>query len=159
MTETPATLPLAELTAEIVGAYVAHNNVAFADLPTLITTVAQQLVSLGQKPAELEEEKPEAIVPIKRSISQDAITCLICGQKQKMLKRHLATPEDYRAMFGLKDDYPLVAPAYAATRSALAKEIGLGRKPEPKPAAKTVKAPRKSSVKKPAAQKKPARSG
>ena len=52
-----------------------------------------------------------------------------------MLKRHLATqhelaPDDYRAMFSLRDDYPLVAPAYAATRSALAKKIGLGRKPE-----------------------------
>ena len=58
-----------------------------------------------------------------------------------MLKRHLATrhkltPNEYKVMFGLKDDYPLLAPAYAATRSALAKKIGLGRKPEPKPTKK-----------------------
>jgi predicted transcriptional regulator len=74
---------------------------------------------------------------------------LICGKPQKMLKRHLATrheltPDDYRRMFGLNDDYPMVAPAYAATRSALAKKIGLGRKPEPE---KPVKAPRKKSAK------------
>jgi len=78
------------------------------------------------------------------------------GKKLKMLKRHLKTrydmtPDEYRKRWGLKDDYPMVAPAYAATRLALAKKIGLGRKPEP--VAKLLKAPRKRAVRKPAAKK------
>lgn len=142
------------LTAEIVGAYVAHHIVAITDLPTLITTVGQQLAGLGQE-APPEEEKPKPAVPIKRSVQEDGIICLICGKAQKMLKRHLATrhdltPDDYRSMFSLKDDYPLVAPGYAATRSALAKKIGLGRRPEP---SKPAKAPRKRVARKPAPKK------
>ena len=55
-----------------------------------------------------------------------------------MLKRHLATrynltPDEYRRRWGLPKDYPMVAPAYAAQRSTLAKEIGLGRKAAPPP--------------------------
>ncbi len=146
------------LTAEIVGAYVGHHTVASNDLPSLISTTGKELAGLGQRPAEPEEEKPTPAVPIKRSVREDAIVCLLCGKPQKMLKRHLATrhelePNAYRALFGLKDDYPLVAPAYAATRSALAKKIGLGRKPESKPVAKLVKAPRKRAARKPATKK------
>ena len=93
-------------------------------------------------------EAPTPAVPIKKSIGTDYIICLEDGKKLKMLKRHLATrynmtPDDYRRRWGLAADYPMVAPAYAAQRSALAKEIGLGRKPvvevrapEPAPAAK-----------------------
>jgi len=143
------------LTAEIVGAYVGHHSVAATDLPDLIATVGKKLAGLGQAPAELEVKKPIPAVPIKRSVREDAIVCLVCGKPQKILKRHLVTrheltPDEYRATFGLKDDYPLVAPDYAATRSALAKKIGLGRKPEPK---KPTKAPRKRPAKKPAAKK------
>ena len=86
----------------------------------------------------------------------DHIICLEDGKKLKMLKRHLKTrydmtPDDYRRRWGLKDDYPMVAPAYAATRSALAKKIGFGRKPEP--VAKLVNAPRKRTVRKPTTKK------
>jgi predicted transcriptional regulator len=143
------------LTAEIVEAYVAHHIVAITDLPVLISTVGQQLAGLGQEPTAPEQEKPKPVVPIKRSIREDGIACLICGKAQKMLKRHLAarhelTPDAYRGMFDLKDDYPLVAPAYAATRSALAKKIGLGRRPEPSKPAKT---PRKRTTRKTASKK------
>ena len=143
------------LTAEIVGAYVGHHSVSATDLPGLIAMVGKGLADLGQAPAEPEPEKPTPAVPIKRSVRPDDIVCLVCGKPQKMLKRHLATrheltPDEYRRMFGLKDDYPLVAPAYAATRSALAKKIGLGRKPEPKKAAK---APRTRAAKRPTAKK------
>ncbi len=142
------------LTAEIVGAYVGHHSVAANDLPGLITTVGKELAGLGQAPDEPEVEKPTPAVPIKRSVREHEIVCLICGKPQKMLKRHLATrhelsPDEYRSLFGLKDDYPLVAPSYAATRSALAKKIGLGRKPDPKT---PVKAKRKKVAKKPAAK-------
>jgi len=73
-------------------------------------------------------------VPIKKSIAPEALTCLCCGEKFKSLKRHLQaehklSPDEYRAVFDLKKDYPIVAPAYAAQRSALAKSLGLGRKP------------------------------
>ena len=149
---------LTALTAEIVGAYVGHHAVATTDLPTLITTVGQQLAGLRQQPAEPKEEKPVPAVPIKKSVTPEHIICLEDGKKMKMLKRHLKTrydmtPEDYRRRWGLKDDYPMVAPTYAATRSALAKKIGLGRKPEPAAPAKTAKAPRKSPIKKPAVKK------
>ena len=120
---------------------VGHNTIAVNDLPDLIKTVGKELAALGQASTEPEEEKLTPAVSIKRSVRPDAMICLICGKPQKMLKRHLATrheltPNEYKVMFGLKDDYPLVAPAYAATRSALAKKIGLGRKPEPKPTKK-----------------------
>jgi predicted transcriptional regulator len=129
--------------------------VAVNDLPALIATVGRELAELRREPAGLKEEKPKPAVPIKRSVRPDDIVCLVCGKPQKMLKRHLSTrheltPDAYRAMFGLKDDYPLVAPAYTATRSALAKKIGLGRKPKP---AKPTRAPRKRTAKKPSAKK------
>ena len=146
-------LPITDLTAEIVGAYVAHHTVSTTDLPTLITTVGQQLAGLGRAPAEPEVEKPKPAVSIKRSVRENDIVCLICGKSQKMLKRHLETrheltPDGYRALFGLNEDYPLVAPAYAAARSELAKKIGLGRKPEPAKTARKKKAPRKPTSKK-----------
>ena len=83
-------------------------------------------------------------MPIKRSVTDDYIVCLEDGKKLKMLKRHLMTaynmtPGEYRAKWGLKADYPMVAPNYAAKRQELALKIGLGRKPrvvEPVPAAK-----------------------
>ena len=144
------------LTAEIVGAYVGHHTVAATDLPDLIATVGKELAGLGQTPTEPEEEKPTPAVSVRRSVTEDEIVCLVCGKPQKMLKRHLATrhelePDGYKAMFGLKDDYPMVAPSYAATRSALAKKIGLGRKPEPEKPAKSTKTPKKRAPKKPAA--------
>lgn len=143
------------LTTEIVSAYVGHHTVAAADLPALIATVGKKLANLGQTSAEPKEERPAPAVSIKRSVTPDHIICLEDGKKLKMLKRHLKThydmtPEDYRQRWGLKDDYPMVAPNYAAKRSHLAKKIGLGKKREP---AKLVKAPRKRTAKKPAAKK------
>jgi len=156
--ETPSSdlQEITTLTAEIVGAYVAHHSVAASDLPDLITMVGKELAELSQTPAEPEEEKPTPAVSIKKSVTPDYIICLEDGKKLKMLKRHLQTrydmtPDDYRKRWGLKDDYPMVAPAYAATRSELAKKIGLGRKPEP--VAKLIKAPRKRAARKPAAKK------
>lgn len=129
--ERPDQSTLAELTAEIVSAYVSHNRVAVADVPDVIRAVAANLESLGteEKPA---PEKPEPAVSVRRSISPNHITCLICGKKQKLLKRHLAaehnlTPVEYRELFELRPDYPMVAPSYAQQRSELARRIGLGR--------------------------------
>ncbi|MGI9503317.1 MAG: MucR family transcriptional regulator [Geminicoccaceae bacterium] len=145
-------LEITTLTAEIVGAYVGNNSVAASDLPNLIALVGKGLAGLGQPQAEPELEKPTPAVPIRKSVTPDHIVCLEDGKKLKMLKRHLMTrynmtPDEYRKRWGMKDDYPMVAPAYAEKRSALAKKIGLGRKPEPK------KAPRKRAARKPAAKK------
>ncbi|QDL91592.1 MucR family transcriptional regulator [Paroceanicella profunda] len=125
---------LLALTTEIVSSHVANNSVAQGDLPDLIQTVYTKLSALATvSEAPVEELVPA--VPIKKSITEDYIVCLEDGKKLKMLKRHLATaynltPEEYRAKWGLKPDYPMVAPSYAAKRQALAREIGLGRKPK-----------------------------
>ena len=123
-----------ELTADIVSAYVQKNAVPASGLPDLIASVNSALSNIGQAtPAETPAPKP-AVNP-KRSVFPDYIISLEDGQKYKSLKRHLATrhgmtPDEYRAKWGLAKDYPMVAPSYSATRSALAKSLGLGRKPE-----------------------------
>jgi len=120
-----------ESTAEIVAAYVRNNPVNVSDLPDIITTVQASL--RGVTEGEPAPEKPTPAVSVRRSVQKDHIVCLVCGQKQKMLKRHLRvahdlSPDAYKELFDLKPDYPLVAPSYAEVRSKLAKKIGLGRK-------------------------------
>lgn len=125
---------LVVFTGEIVSAYVSHNPISTHDLPTLISSVHAALKTLGAAaPAEAAPELKPAIA-IKKSVTPDFIICLEDGKKFKSLKRHLMThfqmtPDDYRAKWGLPDDYPMVAPSYAAVRSTLAKSNGLGRKP------------------------------
>ena len=121
-----------ELTADIVSAYVSNNTVPSADIPNLIGQVHSALkrVSGGQVTAAAEPPKP--VVPVKRSITSEYIVCLEDGKKFKSLKRHLRTqysmtPEQYREKWGLPPDYPMVAPNYAAARSQLAKQMGLGQ--------------------------------
>jgi predicted transcriptional regulator len=118
------------LAAQIVSAHVRHNAVAADALPRLIQEVYRALVNVGQQPT---QEKATPAVPVKQSIRQDRIVCLEDGKSFSMLKRHLMTdhkltPQQYREKWGLPRDYPMVAPNYAKTRSALAKKIGLGRK-------------------------------
>ncbi len=121
---------LLPLTAQIISAYVSHNNVSAADLPALMGTVHQNLSMLNagdSAPA----ARPDPAVPVRRSIMPDYIVCLEDGKKLKMLKRHLKTaynltPDQYRERWGLSADYPMVAPNYAKQRSKLAKQIGLG---------------------------------
>jgi len=132
MSETMASDSFIELTADIVSAYVSNNTVAAAEIPALINQVHGALlrVSTGQSEAPSEPLKPA--VPVKRSISAEYLVCLEDGKKFKSLKRHLRTqynmtPEQYREKWGLPPDYPMVAPNYAAARSQLAKEMGLGQ--------------------------------
>lgn len=121
------------LTSEIVSSHVSNNPVSATDLPSLIEVVYSKLEALSNPKVEM-VEPPVPAVPIKKSVTNDFIICLEDGKKLKMLKRHLMTaygmtPEDYREKWGLKADYPMVAPSYAAKRQQLAKKIGLGRKP------------------------------
>jgi len=116
-----------------VSSHVSNNPVAASDLPGLIEVVYSKLSELGGNAKDAKVDLVPA-VPVKKSITDDYIYCLEDGKKLKMLKRHLMTaygmtPEDYRAKWGLKPDYPMVAPNYAAKRQQLAKKIGLGRKP------------------------------
>lgn len=128
---------LLALTAEIVAAHVGNNAVGGAEVAGLIQSVFDTLGGLAaDEPATAAEQAPA--VPIRRSVTTDHIVCLEDGKKLKMLKRHLMTdqgltPEQYRAKWGLRPDYPMVAPAYSVQRQALAKQIGLGRKPAPPP--------------------------
>ena len=121
-----------ELAAEIVSAYVSNNSVPASDLATLLGDIHSAIVrvSTGAVVAAPEAAKP-AVAP-KKSITNDYIVCLEDGRKFKSLKRHLRTqynmsPEEYREKWALAADYPMVAPAYAKARSALAKQMGLGQ--------------------------------
>ena len=143
---------LLALTTEIVAAFVGNNGVAMGDVPALVSSVFQALRTTGEGQPEKSVETLTPAVPIKKSVQHDFIVCLEDGKKLKMLKRHLATryhmtPEDYRRRWGLSKDYPMVAPAYAAQRSELAKQIGLGRKAAApavtEPAAAKAPAPRR----------------
>jgi predicted transcriptional regulator len=123
---------LVPLTAEIVSAYVSNNAVAATNLPGLIAEIYEAL-KIATESDQPEPEKMKPAVPIKKSVTPDYIISLEDGKKFKSLKRHLAThhgltPDEYRAKWGLPADYPMLAPNYAAARSALAKSMGLGRK-------------------------------
>jgi len=132
MTEETEENAFVALAADIVSAYVSNNSVAAADLPALIGDVhaALQRVAKGESEPAVEQLKPA--VPVKKSVAPDYIVCLEDGKKFKSLKRHLRsqynmTPEQYREKWGLPADYPMVAPNYAAARSELAKQMGLGQ--------------------------------
>jgi len=121
---------LADLTTEIVVAYVTRNTIAPADLCDLIGAVSRALGTLGREEA---PAKPEPAVSVRRSVRDDHRVCLVCGKQQKILRRHLAvvhqlTPQDYCELFGLKPDYPMAAPAYSRRRSEMAKRAGLGQR-------------------------------
>jgi predicted transcriptional regulator len=121
------------IAAEIVAAYVSNNSVAASDLAQLLGDVYAALQGIANgPPAPLTEVKLVPAVPIRKSVTPDFIISLEDGKKFKSLKRHLSaaygmTPEEYRAKWGLPADYPIVAPNYAAQRSALAKTMGLGQ--------------------------------
>ena len=132
MSETMSTGSYIELTADIVSAYVSNNSVPPSDIPALINQVHGALVRVSSGQGEAPAEPLKPAVPVKRSITNEHILCLEDGKKFKSLKRHLRTqynltPEQYREKWGLAPDYPMVAPNYAAARSQLAKQMGLGQ--------------------------------
>lgn len=132
---------LRRLTAEIVAAHVSHNSVPTGDVGRFIVRTHAALQEITQGPPNEDDAKPVPAVSVRTSIKPDYIVCLEDGKKLKLLKRHLArkynmTPDEYRSKWGLRADYPMVAPNYAQRRSELAKSIGLGRKPEPAPTKK-----------------------
>jgi predicted transcriptional regulator len=124
------------LTVQIVSAHIAYNEVPADKLPSLIRDVHRALTTVEQTPVAMTEAEPA--VAVKKSVFADHIVCLDCGQSFKMLKRHISTdhqmtPAEYRAKWSLPPTYPMVAREYAAKRSQLARDNGLGRKVEAAP--------------------------
>ena len=163
------------LASKIVSAYARSNPLATAEVPTLMAKVAaalEQAVSPTASPVEL-----MPAVPVKKSVTADAIICLECGKRQKSMRRHLQsahgqTPDQYRDRWDLGRDYPMVAPSYAEKRSQLARESGLGRKAgtivakkpapvasKPAPAAKPAPVAKKAEAKLEAAPKSTGKAG
>lgn len=126
---------LVGLTAEIISAYVSNNAIAKEDLASMIADVHDALSKASQRLGPPEREELRPAVALKKSVTPDYIICLEDGKKFKSLKRHLRThynlsPEEYREKWNLPHDYPMVAPNYAAARSNLAKQMGLGTRRE-----------------------------
>ena len=120
-----------QLVTRIIASYVSHHNVAPEQIPDLINSVHRTIERLGTAGVEPPGVLTPA-VPIRRSVQRDAVVCLECGWKGKMLRRHISTRhgltgEQYLKRWSLASDHPLTAPAYSEQRSALAKELGLGR--------------------------------
>lgn len=141
---------LLELTTDLVRAYLQRNNLAAAVLPDLIRATYESLSKLGEPPATATILPPSGAVTLRKSLaSPDHILSMIDGKPYRTLKKHIGrhgmTPKTYRETFNLPDSYPMVAPAYSAQRSAMAKNLGLGRKsaaeaaPAPTPARRKLK--------------------
>jgi predicted transcriptional regulator len=127
---------IAELTTDIVVAYVIKNTVPPTDLSDLIGVVGRALDALAR--AQVEPARPEPAVPVRRSVREDHLVCLLCGRRLRALRRHLnvahqLAPEAYREQFGLKPDYPMAAPGYSRQRSETAKRVGLGQRVQATP--------------------------
>jgi predicted transcriptional regulator len=132
MSDIPVSGNYIELTAQIVSAYVSNNTVPAAEIPGLISQVHTALARVSGKSGDVPAEPLKPAVSVKKSITPEYIICLEDGKKFKSLKRHLRTqynmtPEQYREKWSLGAEYPMVAPNYAAARSQLAKQMGLGQ--------------------------------
>ena len=124
---------LLQMTTQIVSSFVSNNDSSGSQIPDVIRSTYTTLSAQSADGGEAVQNEKKPAVSIRRSVTPDFIICLEDGKKLKMLRRHLRTtygltPEEYRAKWGLPADYPMVAPNYAAQRSAFAKKIGLGRK-------------------------------
>ncbi|MFK7792972.1 MAG: MucR family transcriptional regulator [Devosiaceae bacterium] len=122
-----------ETTTQIVSAYVGNNIVPADQLAHLIASVDQALAALSGSATPEPIQPQEPAVSIRKSIADHHLVCLDCGKTFKSLKRHLNTshglkPAEYQQKWGLPNDYPMVAPAYAERRSEIAKNLGLGRR-------------------------------
>lgn len=148
LTEHAGAADLLSLTADIVVAFLANNKLEPVAVPQLISATHAALVHLSAP--EVEEvgepvpERPNRAA-VRKSLTEEGIVSFVDGKTYKTLKRHLSTrgytPDSYREAFGLPADYPMVAPAYSAVRSAQAKAIGLGAKRKAGPAKRSKRTP------------------
>lgn len=127
---------LLKLTTDIVTSHLSNNNVSTGDVPGLIRSTYEALSSLGV-PETKEPDKLQytpAVTAKKSLADRDKIISMIDGKAYSSLKRHLGThgltPAEYRERYGLKADYPMIAPGYSERRREVARTLGLGRKPK-----------------------------
>lgn len=130
-----------ELATELTIAWLSNPNTRAnaSEVPDFLRAMHQAMAGLSEPAQSAEQPEAEAehapAVSVRKSLaSRDHIISLVDGKPYKSLRRHLSkhgmTPDDYRKRYGLKSDYPMVAPAYADQRREMAKKIGLGRKPK-----------------------------
>ena len=130
------------LATQITIAWLSNPNtrVEADDVPTFLAAINQAVASLGAPVVDQVSQEESAPVEYPRAVTvrksladPEFIISMIDGKKYRSLTRHLnangLSPADYRERYGLKADYPLVAPAYSAARREIAKKLGLGRKP------------------------------
>ena len=125
---------LAPLVREVHAALLAgnatpHTAVAVND------AVADSAPPLPEVPSRGEAPRA-APMAIEDTISPEHLICLEDGKPYRTLKRLLRgryglSPAEYRAKWGLPNDYPMVAPDLAAHRSEIAKTMGLGGRTKP----------------------------
>ena len=151
-------IELQKIVGQVAAAYFSNSHVSPAEIPTVITQIANSLGGVGEPPAEPAVEAPQQpkLTPaqIRKSITPEALISFEDNKPYKTLRRHLAvrglTPDEYRAKWGLSKDYPMVAPSYSEARSNLAKALGLGSRVNAQPAAaepaKTAEEPAKAAA-------------
>jgi predicted transcriptional regulator len=129
-----------ELATELTIAWLSNPNTRTSndDVPAFLQSMHNAVARLADTPSDGASEAEAAeytpAVSVRKSLaSKDHIISMIDGKPYRTLRRHLATngltPDEYRARYGLKRDYPMVAETYSESRRAMAKKIGLGRKP------------------------------
>ena len=126
------------LVTKIIASYVSHHNVAPEQIPELISSVHRTFDNLA-RPSETVPGNLTPAVPLRRSVQRDAVVCLECGWKGKMLRRHLSTRhgltgEQYLKRWNLPTEHKLTAPNYSEQRSSLARELAPGRSGRLEPA-------------------------
>jgi predicted transcriptional regulator len=140
LTDESLGLNTVELATELTVAWLSNpnNRVAADEVPAFLQKMHATLNGLSEPAPAPELEQPVApdhqpAVTVRKSLaSPDHIISMIDGKPYRTLRRHLSghglTPDQYRQRYGLKSDYPMVAPAYSEQRRAMAHKIGLGAK-------------------------------
>jgi len=125
-----------DMIAKIVAAYASRPDVAADDIVALLARLRREMGDESAAPSTSEAQTAEPVaepaVPIDKAMTKDKVYCLCCGKGFKMLKRHLGAEHglseaEYRAMFGLPEDMPLVAPSYSKKKADYAKSAGFGK--------------------------------
>ena len=143
-----------DMIVKIVSVYAARPDVTADDIAALTLKLTQSLDGVPAAPmpvaapaalptvSEVSETKdmvpavaPGTSIPAvspDKAVTRSKVYCMCCGKGFKMLKRHIRaehglTEEQYRAKFGLPDDFPLVAPEYSEMKANSAKKLGLGK--------------------------------
>ena len=143
------------LATDVTIAWLANSNTRAGadDVVAMLDTVHAALRRLksdaGQTPADAKQgAAPEyrPAVSVRRSLaSPEHIISMIDGKPYRSLTRHLRThgltADQYRERYGLKPDYPMVAPDYSAVRSAAAKQHNFGRPTAAEPSTEQTTSP------------------